>query len=82
MVQLAQSALPVNEVGGSQLVQSFQSHGGRISRVIAHLCFLTQLPFVHKYGEGLLSCKGEQIFIMKLFTLISHGPGSHIICRY
>jgi len=49
VVQFAQSALPVYEVGGSQLVQSFQSHGGGVARKIAHLCFLTQLPLVHKY---------------------------------
>lgn len=57
MVQLAQSALPVDEVGGGQLVQSFQSHRGGIPRVIAHLSLLAQLPFVHKNCQGLLSCK-------------------------
>lgn len=49
VVQLAQGALPVNEVGGGQLVQSFQSHSGGVTRVIAHFCFLTQFPLVHKY---------------------------------
>lgn len=37
VMQLAQSALPVDEVGGGQLVQSFQSHSGGITGIIAHL---------------------------------------------
>lgn len=37
MVEFAQGALSVDEVGGSQLVQSFQSHDGGISSVVAHL---------------------------------------------
>jgi len=49
VVQLAQSALSVDEVRGGQLVQSFQSHGGGVTRVIAHLGLLTQFPLVHKY---------------------------------
>ncbi|TNN58305.1 hypothetical protein EYF80_031488 [Liparis tanakae] len=32
VVQLAQSALSVDEVGGGQLVQSFQSHGGGVTQ--------------------------------------------------
>lgn len=49
VVQLAQRALPVDEVGGSQLVQSFQSHSGGVTRVIARLRLLTQFPLVNKY---------------------------------
>lgn len=46
VVQLAQSALPVNEVGGGQLVQSFQSHSCAIG--FSHFRRPTQLPLVHK----------------------------------
>lgn len=50
VVEFAQGALSVDEVGGSQLMQSFQSHSGGIPSVVAHLCLLTQLPLVNKYG--------------------------------
>lgn len=49
MVQFAKGALPVDEVGGCQLVQSFQSHSGGVTGVVAHLRLLTQFPLVHKY---------------------------------
>ena len=51
VVQLAQGALSVYEVGGSQLVQSLQSYAGRVARarVFAHIRLLTQLSLVHKY---------------------------------
>lgn len=46
VVQLVQSALPVDEVGGGQLVQSFQSHSCAVG--FCHLRCPTQLPLVHK----------------------------------
>lgn len=50
VVEFAQGALSVDEVGGSQLMQSLQSHSGGVPSVVAHLCLLTQLPLVNKYG--------------------------------
>jgi hypothetical protein len=38
-------------------VQGLQGHRRGVARVIAHLGFLAQLPFVHKYCESLLSCR-------------------------
>ena len=49
VVQLAQRALSVDEVGGSQLVQGLQSDGRAIAGVVAQLGFLAQLPLVHEY---------------------------------
>jgi len=57
VVQLAQGALSVNEVGGGQLVQGLQGDGRGVAQVIAHLGFLAQLPFVHKYCQSLFSCR-------------------------
>lgn len=65
MVQPAQGALPVGEVGGSQLVERLQGDGprgvGAAAAVEASVGpgerrgLLAQLPLVHKYGQGLLS---------------------------
>lgn len=48
VVQLAQCALSVDEVGGGQLVEGLQSDGRAIAGVVAQLGFLAQLPFVHE----------------------------------
>lgn len=46
VVQLVEGALPVDEVGGRQLVQSLQGHSGAVG--FAHFRCPTQLPLVHK----------------------------------
>lgn len=67
VVQPAQGALPVGEVGGSQLVEGLQGHCPR--RVWAPAAataslgprgrgrLLAELPLVHKYGQRLLPCR-------------------------
>jgi len=55
VMQFSQSTLSVYEIGGSQLVQGLQSHSRAVTCVVTRLCFLTQLPLVHKYSQSLLS---------------------------
>lgn len=65
MVQPAQGALPVGEVGGSQLMERLQGHGpGSVGAPAAALAsgspgerqrLLAELPLVYKYGQRLFS---------------------------
>lgn len=61
MVQPAQCALSVNEVGGRQLVQGFQGHSRAVPSTPNYsgtswcFCLSAQLPLVHKNGQGLFS---------------------------
>lgn len=68
VMQPAQRALPVGEVGGGQLIESLQSHRPRSVRVPVaaglqprgrrrlrlRRRLLAELPLVHKYGQRLL----------------------------
>lgn len=60
VVQAPQGAVPVDEVGGCQLVQRLQRHRRAVGAHLAAFRPLAQLPFVHKNGEGLLSWAGRQ----------------------
>lgn len=65
VMQPAQRALPVGEVGGGQLIESLQGHRPRSVRVPVaaglqprgrrlRRRLLAELPLVHKYGQRLL----------------------------
>lgn len=51
VVQPAQGAVPVDEVGGCQLVQGLQRHRRAVGAGVAPFRPLAQLPFVHKNCE-------------------------------
>lgn len=67
VVQAAQGALPVGEVGGRQVVKRLQGHGhGGVGAAPAATVasvdldrerggLLAKLPLVHKYGQSLFS---------------------------
>lgn len=51
MVKSAKSAVPVNEIGGSQLMECLQSDRRTISAWITSFRSFAQLPLVHKNCE-------------------------------
>lgn len=55
MVQLAQCALPVNEVGGSQLVEGLQGQRCGAVQINPNFWAPAKLPLVHENGQRLLS---------------------------
>lgn len=58
VVEPAQRALPVDEVGGCQLVQGLQRDPRAVPSPPGRLCPPAQLALVHKNGQGLLSWGG------------------------
>lgn len=51
MVKSPEGAVPVNEIGGSQLMERLQGDRGAIGAGITSFRSFAQLPLVHKNGE-------------------------------
>lgn len=72
MVQSAQCAFSVNEVGSRQLVQGFQGHSGAVPTAPNYrgtsrcFCLSAQFPLVHKNGQGLFSYNKNMSSLVRL----------------
>lgn len=77
VVQSPEGAVPVDEVGSSQLMQRLQSDQGAIGAGITSFSSLAQLPLVHENCERLLSCSNNiphySIFHLKSFLRLPAG---------
>lgn len=56
VVKPAQGAVPVDEVGGGELMQRLQGDQGAVGAGVSPFGSFAQLPLVHENGERLLSC--------------------------
>lgn len=73
VVQPAQRALSVDEVGGCQLMQGLEGHGRAVPTAADDggtsccLCLPAQFPLIHKNGQGLFSYRKQRGFIDEAF---------------
>lgn len=73
VVQPAQCALSVDEVGGCQLMQGLEGHGRAVPTgaddggTSCCLCLPAQFPLIHKNGQGLFSYSKQHGLIDEAF---------------